>query len=156
MASARHNGPGMRNLAMVLLAASTLSACSPRMKPVGFTAGTILTGVGAALLIPGATTRCSAGLEGLPCSIDSAMMVAGGASLGMIGLGTLLVTALSPSEPDPAAPDASPASPLAPVGPRPVPPPARSPAAPSGASLQPVEALSLRPAAERPSLMAFH
>jgi hypothetical protein len=152
----------MRNVSIVLVAALSLGACTPRIKPAGYVSGAALTVTGVAELAAGAA-MCSDNAFG--CVVIGAPLGAAGVLMGAIGLGTLLVTALSPSSPKvpdvPAAgssdaPDASPASPLEPAGSWPAPSPSRSPSAPSGSPLALSSSLSLRPAAGRSSLMSFH
>lgn len=151
----------MRNLALVSLASLSLGACTPHMKTAGYATGTFIALTGATLFAMGMAADsepCDLGGGGGLCLPDGLGEVMAGMLLGPIGLGTLLVTALSPSAPEaPAVPAAaSPAAPAAPAAAWPAAAPTLSPSAPSGSPLHPAASLSLRPAAERPSLMAFH
>ena len=155
----------MQNLSLVLLASLSLGACTPRMKPAGYVSGTILAVTGAAGLgiYAGRCSSSQDGYEFLFKCVPAAPIGAAGMLMGVIGLGTLLVTALSPSAPkvldapaavSPDAPDVSSARFLEPAGPWPA--PSRSPSAPAGAPLAFTSSLSLRPAAGGSSLMSFH
>jgi hypothetical protein len=84
------------SVAAAVAVAVLAGACTPRMKPAGYAAGSTLAAVGTGLLVHAVSHDCSH----LRCSIEAAGEGAIGTMLEISGLVVLLVAVASPSEPD--------------------------------------------------------
>ncbi len=96
------------SVAAAVAAAVLAGACTPRMKPAGYVAGSMLAAVGTGLLVHAASHDCSLPTSEGPedwgfdpfCAIAAAGEGTIGTMLGISGLVVLLVAVASPSEPD--------------------------------------------------------